>query len=116
MQWLILTNGLPVGAWREKLGLDGACQLRILQERETLQHAFFECTEVPQACELFRETRQKAGLILAYLNWTEVSRGLMTNPGGPSVDYELRWDTASAFSINSDTPWDILRAQILWAI
>jgi hypothetical protein len=40
----------------------------------------------------------------------------MTNPGGPSVDVDLQWDTASAISINFDTPWDILRAQLLWAI
>ena len=116
MQWLILTKGLPVGAWREKLGLDGTCQICILQERETLQHAFFDCTEVTQAWELFRKIRETAGLTPAYLNWTEVSRGLMSNPGGPSVESELRWDTASAFTINIDTPWDILRAQILWAI
>lgn len=25
MQWLLLTDGLPVGTWREKLGLNGAC-------------------------------------------------------------------------------------------
>lgn len=37
-------------------------------------------------------------------------------PSGPSVEADLRWDTASEFSINMETPWDILRAQILWAI
>lgn len=46
MQWLILTQGLPVGAWREKLGLNGTCHICTLQEHETLQHAFIECTEV----------------------------------------------------------------------
>lgn len=40
----------------------------------------------------------------------------MTIPGSPSVDSDLRWDTASAFTINSKTPWDTLRAQLLWAI
>lgn len=104
MQWFILTEGLPVGAWREKLGLDGACQLCILQEREMLQHAFFEYIEVTQAWDLFRKTRATTGLSPAYLNFRKVIRGLMSQPVGPSVNSYLRWDTTSAFSINSDTP------------
>lgn len=27
MQWLILTEGLPVGAWWERIGMSNACQL-----------------------------------------------------------------------------------------
>ena len=115
MQWLVLTDGLPVGAWREKLGLDGACQLCVLQERETTQHAFLECEEVKQVWDLFRNTRAKTNLPPAYRNWTEISRGLMSEPNGPRVESDLRWDTASAFTINVKTPWDLLRAQLLWA-
>jgi hypothetical protein len=40
----------------------------------------------------------------------------MRDPPGPQVEEEMRWDTASAFSLNSDTPWDVLRAQLLWSI
>lgn len=40
----------------------------------------------------------------------------MAIPEGPSVETNLQWDTLSSFSINVDTPWDILRAQLLWAI
>ena len=40
----------------------------------------------------------------------------MRDPPGPQVEEDLRWDTASAFSLNVDTPWDILRAQLLWSI
>ena len=40
----------------------------------------------------------------------------MTKPIGISAEDDLRWDTASAFIINSETPWDILRAQLLWSI
>lgn len=32
------------------------------------------------------------------------------------MEEDLRWDTASAFKITLDTPWAILRAQLLWAI
>ena len=49
MQWLILTGGLPVGAWRERLGLPSNCQICDTQERETLQHAFLDCREVNKA-------------------------------------------------------------------
>ena len=116
LQWLILAEGLPVGAWREKLGLPGHCPLCAMQERETLQHAFLDCEEVKQAWICFRQTRSAAGLSPAYTTWKDVSRGLMTIPEGPSVEADLQWDTASAFSLNADTPWDILRAQLLWSI
>lgn len=36
LQWLILTEGLPMGAWRERLGLPNNCQLCPEQSRETL--------------------------------------------------------------------------------
>lgn len=116
MQWLILTEGLPVGAWRERLGLPSACQLCIQQTRETLQHAFQECPEITRAWDLFRTTRNMVGLAPAYFSWTEISRGLMTDPPGPSMEEELKWDTAAAYRVTMETPWDILRAHILWAI
>lgn len=116
MQWLVLNEGLPVGAWREKVGLSGDCQLCNPAERETLQHAFVDCTEVHQVWDFFRQTRGLTGQPQAYLTWTEISRGLMNEPEGPRVEADLQWDTASAFSINIETPWDILRAQLLWSI
>ena len=116
MQWLILNEGLPVGAWRERLGHNGDCELCIPTARETLQHAFVECKEIYQAWNFFRQTRRLAGHPQAYTTWKEISRGLMHEPEGPRVEADLQWDTASAFSINIETPWDILRAQLLWAI
>ena len=116
MQWLILTEGLPVGAWRERLGLSNQCQLCPAQSRETLQHAFLDCPEIKQAWVLFRNIRIEAGLPPSYLNWKDISRGLMRDAPGPSMEESLCWDTAVAFTITMDTPWDILRAQLLWAI
>ena len=116
MQWLILTEGLPVGAWRAKIGLSSDCQFCPTGTQETLQHAFHTCPEVTQAWDLFGNTQLAAGLQPTYLNWTDISRGLLREPPGPNAKDDLQWDTASAFSINSDTPWDILRAQLLWAI
>lgn len=116
MQWLVLTEGLPVGAWRERIGLPSSCQLCPTQAHETLQHAFQDCTEVQRAWHLFRHTRTAPGAPSSYHTWKDISRGLMTDPPGPSMDEELQWDTAAAFTINSDTPWDILRAQLLWSI
>lgn len=116
MQWLILTEGLPVGAWRERIGLPSHCQLCPTQSRETLQHAFQECSEIRRAWDLYRNLRRSASLPPKYLTWMDISRGLMTEPTGPSIDQDLQWDTAAAFTINMETPWDILRAQLLWAI
>jgi hypothetical protein len=116
MQLLIFTEGLPVGAWRERLGLPSNCQLCSAQPRETLQHAFQDCLEIRRVWTLFQQTRQVAGLPPSYRTWTEISRGLMDDPPGPSVEETLRWDTAAAFKLTMETPWDILRAQLLWAI
>ena len=65
---------------------------------------------------MFQNTWRAAGLEPAYLSWKEISRGLMRDPPGPQLEEELRWDTASKFTLNIDTPWDILRAQLLWFI
>ena len=116
MQWLILTEGLPVGVWRERIGLSSNCELCPIPVTETLQHALKDCPLLSRAWDLFRNTRKAAKLPPSYLSWLEISRGLMRDPPGPQVDEDLRWDTASACSINSDTPWDILRAQLLWSI
>jgi hypothetical protein len=116
MQWLILNEGLPVGAWREKIGLPDNCQLCPNHTRETLQHAFLECPEIARIWELFRSLRRKAGLPDSYRTWRDISRGLMIDAPGPSIEEEFRWVTAAAFTINSETLWDILRAQLLWAV
>jgi hypothetical protein len=116
MQWLVLTQGLPVGEWREKIGLPSDCELCTTPTKETLQHALKDCPHICRVWELFRNTRKAAGLPPSYCTWSDISRGLMRDPPGPQVEEELRWDTASAFSLNADTPWDILRAQLLWSI
>ena len=116
MQWLILTEGLPVGAWRERLGMSNQCQLCPARQRETLQHAFQECSEISRTWELFRAVRQSAGLPTSYHSWKDISRGLMTEPAGPKIEEDLRWDTAATVSVNMHTPWDVLRAQLLWSI
>ena len=40
----------------------------------------------------------------------------MSDPDGPSMEEDLRWDTAAAITVNMNTPWDVLRAQLLWSI
>ena len=116
MQWLILTEGLPDGAWRERIGLSSDCELCPNPVKETLQHALQDCPQLSRAWELFRNTRKAAKLPPSYHSWADISRGLMRDPPGPHVEEDLRWDTASAFSLNANTPWDILRAQLLWSI
>ena len=116
MQWLILTEGLPVGAWRERIGLPSSYQLCPIPTRETLQHAFKDCPELSRIWELYRNLRRKIDLPPHFTTWQEISRGLMMDIPGPQVEEDLRWDTAAAFSINRETPWDVLRAQLLWSV
>lgn len=116
MQWLVLTEGLPVEAWRVRIGLPSACELCVDAVKETLQHALQDYPQVNQVWTLFRNTRRVAGLEPSYLSWRDISSGLMCEPSGPRIKEELRWDTASKFILNAETPWDILRAQLLWSI
>lgn len=116
MQWLILTEGLPVGAWRAKIGLPDNCELCSTPIRETLQHALQDCPHLSRAWDLYRNTRKAAKLPPSYNTWQDISRGLMREPLGPQIDEELRWDATSVMSLNADTPWDLLRAQLLWSI
>ena len=116
MHWFILTEGLPVGAWREGIGMSNQCQLCPSHHRETLHHAFQDCLEIGRTWELFCAVRHYAGLPSSYVTWKDISRGLMTEPAGPKIDEDLRWDTASAITVNMHTPWDVLRAQLLWSI
>ena len=113
MQWLVLTEGLPVGAWREKIDLPSSCELCPIPVKETLQHALKDCPQLSRAWELFRNTRQTAHLPPTYSTWEEISRGLLSDPLGPQVEEELCWDTTATFSLNVETPWDILRAELL---
>ena len=91
MQWLILTEGLPVGAWRERIGMSNACQHCPAQAKETLQHAFQECTEIKQVWQLFWNTRGGAGLPPSYTSWENISRGLMTDTPSSTIKKDLRW-------------------------
>lgn len=116
MQWLVLTEGLHVGAWWKRIGLSSTCELCPAQNLETLQPAFQDCTEVHKAWDMFRNTRQAVGLPPSYHTCKDISCGLMTDPSGPSIEEDLQWNTAATFTINTDTPWDILRAQLLWSI
>ena len=89
MQWLILSEGLPVGAWRERIGLSSICQFCACQTRETLRHTFLNCTSISHAWTLFRNTQRVAGLTSGYNSWEEVSRGQISDPPGPNVVEEL---------------------------
>lgn len=53
MQWLVLTEGLPVGVWREKIGLPSECEICPLPVRETLQHALMDCPQLSRAWVCF---------------------------------------------------------------
>lgn len=105
-----------MGAWRERSGLPSECHLCPTQTKETLQHAFQDCSKIRQAWELYINTRRAVGLPPTYKTWKEISRGLMVETPGPCIKKELRWDTTAAIVVTPDTPWDILRAQLLWAI
>ena len=54
MHWLILSEGLPVGDWRARIGLSNICQFCADQARETLSHAFLDCTSINRAWTLFQ--------------------------------------------------------------
>ena len=75
-----------------------------------------QCPEITRIWDLFKNLRQSTKIPPSFATWQEISRGLMTDAPGPQVNEDLRWDTTATFSLNSETPWDILRAQLLWSV
>jgi hypothetical protein len=43
MKWLILAQGISVGAWRRVMGLESGCSLCNTDILETIHHAFWAC-------------------------------------------------------------------------
>lgn len=118
MQWLVLTEGLPSG-----LGGNASAYLATIIYVHIQPTKHFNMLSwiayksgKHLAWELFRNTRRAAELPPIYHSWKHITRGLTTQPPGPTMDEDLWWDTSATFSINTNTPWDILRANLLWSI
>lgn len=114
--WLIINKGLPTGSWRGKLGMPSECQVCAERPIETTEHCFQTCEEVRRAWELFRQLRLKANLTREPGNWEETLMGKALSTTRQHYAEEAPWGAEKAFSINSNTPWDLLRTNILWNI
>lgn len=110
MYWLVLAEGIPIGAWQQVIGLDGQYTLCNNETLETIHHTFWACPHV-------RLARVKLNFLCstAYLPtlaiWEDVLFGQLTlqHQNGTS-------SLMSTIKISTKTPWTLLRALILWNI
>ena len=88
MQWLILTEGLPVGVWREKIGLPSDCQLaRLAREK---------------SCSMLFRTALKSSRLGFYSTTPALQQGsdLHTFPSSTQVAGLCRNRTAQVWTTN----------------
>ena len=83
---------------------------------ETTEHCFQTCVEVSKAWELYRNLRHKANLSRDPKNWEEILFGKALSTLAQTHKEEIPWGAEKAFTASSDTPWDMLRTNILWNI
>lgn len=114
--WLIINKGLPIGAWRSRLGLPSECTLCTGNQEETLEHCFRTCVGVEKAWELYKNLRQKANLPREPENWEETLMGKALSTTPQTYKEEIPWRAKKAFMITSNTPWDMLCTNLLWFI
>lgn len=98
------------------MGLPSKCTVCTGDHEETTQHCFQTCTGVQKAWDLFKNLRQKANLTQEPENWEETLMGKALATTGQCHEVELPWGADKAYTINSNSPWDMLRTNLLWYI
>lgn len=117
--WLTIADGLPLGAWRVRIGHSGICPLCTSRVLQTNEHGLFSCPAVIIAWQRLRRIRSKAGLQPGLMTWEEVLYGDLGTPNTPGrgvQDTDTLWDAGQPCSINVSTPWNIIRHALLWYI
>lgn len=114
--WLIINKGLPNRTWRGRMGLPSKCTVCIGDHKETIEHCFQTCVEVQKAWIFFRNLRRKAELTHEPKNWEEILMGKALATNIQSYTEEIPWGADKAYTITSNTPWDMLRTNLLWHI
>lgn len=89
--WLIVNKGLPVGAWRARMGLPSKCTICVGDHEESLQYCFQTCTEVQKVWGSFRCLRQEANLTQEPENWEEVLMGKALATTRQVYEEEIPW-------------------------
>lgn len=121
MIWLTIAEGLPIGAWRVRIGHTGICPLCPGRHMQTAEHGLYLCEAVNPAWEKLRSLLIKAKYNMPLFNWHDIlygnlgrplARGLDPDPRDP--DEDITWDAGTSCTINSGTPWMVIRYALLW--
>jgi hypothetical protein len=110
--WLVLTGGLPLGTWLAQIGHTGICQLCTTEPTKTTEHAFLKCeatqttwSNYNDLCLRHNQPRliaNEEGILLGY--WTNIE------------EEDDKWNFTSNYEVTKNTPWDLLRCNLLWQI
>jgi len=100
MLWLTMEKGLPIGAWRTRIGYQRTCNLCDDGVLGTLEHGLMRCVVVEKAWSKFRELRVKYALLARHSSWEDILLGELQAP-------------CSEFTNEEDIEWDISKSYIL---
>jgi hypothetical protein len=87
MVWLVIAEGLPIGAWRMWIGHSGLCTLCRSTKIQTWEHAFFGCPIVKEAWERLRCMRNRVWQPLGLVDWNMVIYGELGRPHPPGQEH-----------------------------
>jgi len=106
--WLLHTEGLPLGSWLTKIGVDGSCKLCLTAPIETARHAFIDCPIVSRAWVQYNILRDKHDLPQLQFMPEDILEGASPNRAGLE---RLKYNNLCI--VTKETPWDILRCMLI---
>lgn len=88
---------------------------------QTAEHGLFTCEAVRPAWETLQDLLKRSHYNMPLFNWHNVLYGNLgrpqaRGPGPGMIDLEedITWDAWTSCSINSGTPWLVIRYALLW--
>ena len=112
--WLVISKGIPVGTWKTKIGLPAECIMCEGEHEETVEHCFWTCKTVQRAWTQYAALRRKANLEANIDSWIDIVVGKFPINNKTTYIEDTPWEAATSYTINGNTPWDILRTNLLW--
>jgi hypothetical protein len=107
MVWLIMVEGLPIGAWHIQIGQEGICNLCTKSSLKTTKHGLMWCAIIQEVWCNFRDFKIRSLLLPRYFSWEKVLLGELQQCHNELVDEKMEWDIRKLCIISMRTPWDI---------
>lgn len=114
MIWLTIAEGIPVGAWRRRIGQSGECNLCVGGMLQTARHAFFDCARVKIIWDKIRELMSPIHSAPKIGTWEQALYGDLGHPRIVNTAEDILWESGSHCMISDRTLWDVFRMSTIW--